>query len=106
MDKLLSFLQQIDWEFGAAIVIGGYFWGRKYFQPLKNPAHNFLLLATLFGFMYILLQIVIGEFKLGNLLRLFITYLVFTSLYDLFIKALLCRLENVLKKWRAKDESL
>ena len=106
MDKLLSFLHQIDWVFGAVIVIGGFYWGRKYFQPLKNPAHNFLLLATLFGFMYILLQIVIGEFQLSSLLNLFITYLVFTSLYDLFIKAILCRLDNILKKWRAKDEDI
>lgn len=86
MDKFLMFFNSIDWVFAAIVLIGGRYWGRKYFRISKNPDLNFLAFATLFGAIWILIKWTTGDYHTDNVASLFITYLFVTSFYQLLAK--------------------
>ena len=94
MEKLTIFLNSIDWIFAAIILIGGRYWGGKFFTISKNPAHNFLAFASSFGFIWILIQYLTGVVHKEAVGNLFITFLFTTSFYELLGKKLFEWIEN------------
>lgn len=85
---LIQFLQNVDWLFAAVLLIGGRYWGAKYFRLSKNPDINFLAFATLFGAIWLLIQKFTGQFAKADAGNLFLTYLFTTSFYQLLAKRL------------------
>ena len=82
-NKFLVILNSIDWVFAFVILIGGRYFGTKYFRLSKRDSLNFLSFAT--GFAIVYLAIIyftkgIGKDQVANL---FITYLVVTSFYEI-----------------------
>lgn len=97
MEKFIVILNSIDWLFAAVILIGGRYWGSKYFTISKNSAINFLAFATVFGVIWLCIKYyTYGNFKTeaGNL---FITYLFTTSFYEIMAQALFEWVENKFK---------
>jgi predicted transcriptional regulator len=103
MDKFLMVIKSIDWVFAGIILIGGRYWGGKYFRLSKISALNFLGFATAFGILWLVIKyytVGIAKSEIGNL---FITYLVTTSFYEVFAKYLFEQIEKALP-WFKKDE--
>lgn len=100
MDNLFLFIQSIDWVFAAVILIGGRYWGFKYFQVTKNPAWNFLFFATFFASVWIFIQYLTGTVSKEDLNSIFITYLFTTSFYELLGK----RVFELIENWAKRDE--
>jgi hypothetical protein len=104
MDKFLLVVKSIDWVFAGIILVGGRYWGSKYFRLSKTDALNFLGFATAFGVMWLMIKyftVGIPKSEVGNL---FITYLFTTSFYEVAAKRLFEMLENNLP-WFKKDET-
>ncbi len=96
MEKLELIFNSIDWMFAGVILIGGRYWGVKYFTLSKNASLNFLGFATAFGLVYlVLLYFTVGIFK-NQVVNLFITYLVVTSFYELFAQRIFEWIEKIL----------
>lgn len=92
MEKLMLLLDSIDWLFALVLLIGGRYWGGKFFKVSKNAALNFLIFATAFGAIWVFIEYLNGvEIDLANL---FFTYLVVTSFYELLGKKLFQVVEN------------
>ena len=94
MDKFLLIVNSIDWVFAGIILIGGRYFGSKYFRLSKTDALNFLGFATAFGVMWLMIKyftIGIPKSEVGNL---FITYLFTTSFYELLAKYLFEMMEK------------
>lgn len=89
MDKFSVIFDSIDWTFASVILLGGHFWGSKYIRLSKTASLNFLGFATLFGFLWVGIKYWAYGITKNDVANLFITYLVVTSLYELFIKAFL-----------------
>ena len=88
MSDLSTFLQKIDWIFLAVILIGGRYWGSKYFTVSKNKALNFLAFATVFGLIWLPINYHSWAAILEHAPALFLTYLFGTSFYELIAKKL------------------
>ncbi len=83
MDKFSIILNSIDWVFAGVILIGGRYWGVKYFRLSKSASLNFLGFATAFAVIYLtIIYFTMGIAK-NQIANLFITYLVVTSFYEL-----------------------
>ena len=95
MDNLLTFIQSIDWIFAAVILIGGRYWGSKYFNISKNKALNFLAFATAFGAVYLGIQYFTGKLNADQAGNLFLTYLFATSFYELLAKKIFEGIEKL-----------
>lgn len=98
MDKFLLVIKSIDWIFAGIILIGGRYWGSKYFKLSKDTALNFLGFATAFAIVWLIIKYYtmgIAKAEIGNL---FITYLFVTSFYELLAKRTFEWLENWLSK--------
>ncbi len=94
MDKFLLVIKSIDWVFAGIILIGGRYWGGKYFKLSKVAAVNFLGFATAFGLIWLVIKyytVGIAKSEVGNL---FITYLVSTSFYEVLAKYLFEQIEK------------
>ncbi len=104
MDNLSMLFQKIDWIFLAVILIGGRYWGSKYFTVSKNKALNFLAFATVFGLIWLPLNYhswkLIGE----NGPALFLTYLFGTSFYELIAKKLFEVIEGFFGKQAVSNQ--
>lgn len=94
---ILQVVRNIDWIFAGILLIGGRYWGSKYFRLFQNRDWNFLAFATLFGAIWILIQKVTGEFSKSQIGSIFITYLFTTSFYQILAKRLFERLEGMFK---------
>lgn len=94
MDKIAEFFGSIDWIFAAVILIGGRYWGSKYFKASKNPALNFLVFATMFGGIWLFISYITGGLSLQHAGNLFLTYLFTTSFYELLAKKIFEVIEN------------
>jgi hypothetical protein len=94
MDKLLDFFNSIDWMFAAILLIGGRYWGSKYFKVSKNKDINFLVFATLFGTAWILIQKAAGQIGKQNIAEIFSTYLFTTSFYQVLARKLFAWVEK------------
>jgi len=103
MDNFNELLSHVDWIFLSVILIGGRYWGSKYFKISKNKDLNFLAFATLFGVMWLLIQRATGKIGKDDLGDLFLTYLLTTSFYQLLAKKIFGWIE---KQIGIKDEDL
>lgn len=96
MDKFLEVIKSIDWIFAGIILLGGRYWGSKYFKLSKTAALNFLGFATAFAIVWLIIKyytVGIAKSEVGNL---FITYLFVTSFYELLAKQLFEKIEALI----------
>lgn len=98
MEKFTLILNSIDWVFAGVILIGGRYWGTKFFQLTKNRALNFLGFATAFGVIYLAILFFTQGIARDRVANLFITYLVTTSFYELIAKRLFEWIEKITGK--------
>lgn len=98
MDKFTMILNSIDWVFAAVILIGGRYFGSKYFRLSKRESLNFLGFATCFAVIY--LGIIYWAEGIGKnqVVNLFITYLIVTSFYELIAEKIFDWVESKLGK--------
>lgn len=83
MDKFTIILNSIDWVFAAVILIGGRYFGSKYFRLSKSDSLNFLGFATTFAVIYLSIIYFTNGISKNQVANLFITYLMVTSFYEL-----------------------
>lgn len=95
MEKFSMILNSIDWVFASVILIGGRYWGSKYFRLAKRESLNFLGFATAFGIIYLSIIYFTVGISGSEIANLFITYLVVTSFYELIAQ----RLFELIEKW-------
>lgn len=98
MEKFNLIMDSIDWVFAGVILIGGRYWGSKYFKLSKNAAWNFLGFATAFGVIYLSLLYATKGIKKDQVVNLFITIVVVTSFYELFAQKLFEWIEGLFGK--------
>lgn len=98
MDKFTMILNSIDWVFAGVILIGGRYFGSKYFRLSKKESLNFLGFATCFAMLY--LGIIYWAQGIGKnqVVNLFITYLIVTSFYELLAQNIFEWVESKLGK--------
>ncbi|MGN6293777.1 MAG: hypothetical protein ACTHMV_13620 [Chitinophagaceae bacterium] len=89
-------IESIDWLFCAVLLLGGRYWGVKYFRIAKREAVNFLAFATTFGIIYLLLLSATQGVDKNKWVGLFVTYLFTTSLYEVLVQVLFERIEKFL----------
>ncbi len=94
MDKFNLILNSIDWVFACVILIGGRYWGQKYFRLSKRDAINFLGFATAFAVMYLTIIYFTKGIDKNQVANLFITYLVVTSFYEVIAQHVFEWVEN------------
>lgn len=102
MDKFILVINSIDWVFAGIILVGGRYWGGKYFKLSKIEAINFLGFATAFGIAWLMIKyftVGIPKSEVGNL---FITYLFTTSFYEVLARRLFEKIEGI--SWFKKDK--
>lgn len=102
MNTLTEFFNSIDWIFCSVILIGGRYWGSKYFKISKNAALNFLAFASLFGAIWLIISYLTDELTIDEAGNLFLTYLFATSFYELLAKRLFEGIENLFGKKKAE----
>jgi FtsH-binding integral membrane protein len=83
MEKFSVILESIDWVFAAVILIGGRYFGTKFFRLSTRESLNFLGFATAFGVLYLIIIYFTKGIGKNQVANLFITYLVVTSFYEL-----------------------
>lgn len=88
MDKFNLILNSIDWVFAAVILMGGRYFGAKYFRLSKQDSLNFLGFATAFAIIYLAIIYFTEGIGKNQVANLFITYLVVTSFYELIAQRL------------------
>lgn len=98
MEKFIVLLNSIDWLFAGVVLIGGRYWGAKYFCISKNAAWNFLAFATAFGLVYLVLIHLTEGIKKNQVVNLFITYLIVTSFYELLAQRIFEWIEDKFAK--------
>lgn len=98
MDKFKVILDSIDWIFALVILIGGRYWGTKYFRLSKNGALNFLGFATAFAVIYLGIIYFAQGITKNQIVNLFITYLVVTSFYELIAERVFEWIEGLFGK--------
>ncbi len=96
--KFIEIVQGIDWVFAAVILIGGRYWGSKYFTISKNKALNFLAFATAFASVWLLIENWMGVLTRDEAGNLFLTYLFTTAFYEIIAKWAFERIEGLFKK--------
>ena len=95
MDKFLEVINSIDWIFAGIILIGGRYWGSKYFKLSKQAALNFLGFATAFGIVWLIIKYFTVGIDKSEVANLFITYLFITSFYELLAQRLFELIEQL-----------
>jgi hypothetical protein len=98
MDKFTVILNSIDWIFAGVILIGGRYWGTKYFRLSKKDSLNFLGFATAFAIVYLGIIHFTNGIKREQFANLFITYLVVTSFYELIAQRIFEWIEGLFGK--------
>lgn len=98
MDKFELILKSIDWVFAGVILIGGRYWGSKFFRLSKIESLNFLGFATAFGVIYLAILHFTEGIKGSQVANLFITYLVVTSFYELIAQRIFEKIESLVIK--------
>jgi len=98
MDKFSIILNSIDWVFAGVILIGGRYWGSKYFRLSKQDSLNFLGFATAFAIIYLSIIYFTKGIDKNQIANLFITYLVTTSFYELIAQRIFEKIEGWLGK--------
>lgn len=100
MEKFSIILNSIDWVFAAVILLGGRYWGAKYFRLSKRESLNFLGFATAFAIVYLSIIYFTQGINSSQVANLFITYLVVTSFYELIAE----RIFEMIEGWLGKKK--
>ena len=98
MEKFNIILSSIDWVFAGVILIGGRYWGSKYFRLSKQDSLNFLGFATAFALIYLSIICFTQGITSSQVANLFITYLVVTSFYELIAQRVFEWIEGLVGK--------
>lgn len=98
MDKFTMLLNSIDWVFAAVILIGGRYFGSKYFRLSKRESLNFLGFATAFAVIYLAILYWTEGISKNQVTNLFITYLIVTSFYEIIAEKIFDWIEEKLGK--------
>lgn len=98
MTKFEVILNSIDWVFAGVTLIGGRYWGKKYFRLSKRESLNFLGFATAFAVIYLTIIYFTKGIMKDQVANLFITYVVVTSFYELFAQKLFEWIEGLFGK--------
>lgn len=98
MDKFTVILNSIDWIFAGVILVGGRYWGSKYFRLSKIDSLNFLGFATAFAIAYLGIIYWVSGIDRNQVANLFITYLMTTSFYELIAQRVFEWIESILGK--------
>lgn len=98
MDKFTLILNSIDWVFAGVILIGGRYWGSKFFRLSKSDSINFLGFATAFAVIYLTIIYFTEGIGKNQIANLFITYLVVTSFYELIAQRIFEKVESLIIK--------
>lgn len=98
MEKFNLILNSIDWVFASVILIGGRYFGSKYFRLSKQDSLNFLGFATAFAVIYLAIIYFTEGIAKNQVANLFITYLVVTSFYELIAQRIFELVEGKLTK--------
>lgn len=97
-NKFSIILNSIDWVFAFIILVGGRYWGSKYFRLSKNVALNFLGFATAFAVVYLTIIYFTQGIAKNQVANLFITYVVVTSFYELIAQHIFEWIEGLFGK--------
>jgi hypothetical protein len=100
MDKFKVILDSVDWVFAGVILLGGRYWGTKYFRLSKRDSLNFLGFATAFSIIYLTIIYFTQGIGKNQVANLFITYLVVTSFYELIAQ----KLFELIEGWFGKKK--
>lgn len=98
--------KSIDWVFMFIILIGGRYFGPKYFRISKREALNFLIFATFFGSIWVAIKyytVGIEKSEVGNL---FITYMITVCFYEIIAKWLFGFIESKFGGKKEKPETV
>ncbi len=68
--------------YGITVFFGGR-WGLKFFNYFEKTKYNFLVFATLYGALWIVVEVLSNTFKPIDIGRYLLTYAVVTSCYEL-----------------------
>lgn len=98
MDKFTIILNSIDWVFAGVILLGGRYWGSKYFRLSKIESWNFLGFATGFAIIYLAIIYFTQGISKNQVANLFITYLVVTSFYEIIAQRIFEWIEGLIGK--------
>lgn len=98
MDKFSVILNSIDWVFAGVILVGGRYFGSKYFRLSKSDSLNFLGFATAFAVIYLSIIYFTSGIGKNQVANLFITYLIVTSFYELIAQKLFEWIEGKMGK--------
>lgn len=104
MEKFKLILDSIDWVFAAVILLGGRYFGSKYFRLVKKDSINFLAFATAFAVIYLAIIYWAEGIGKNKVVNLFITYLIVTSFYELIAQGFFEFIESKLP-WMKKKET-
>lgn len=102
MEKFTLILNSIDWVFAGVILLGGRYWGSKFFRLSKSESLNFLGFATAFATIYLTIIYFTEGIGKNQIANLFITYLVVTSFYELIAQRIFEKVETL---WVKKKET-
>lgn len=100
MEKFNLIINSIDWVFAAVILLGGRYFGSKYFRLSKTDSLNFLGFATTFAIIYLIIIYFTQGISKNQVANLFITYLVVTSFYELLAQ----RIFEWIEGWGGKKK--
>jgi uncharacterized membrane protein YqgA involved in biofilm formation len=97
---IVSFIEQYGIYVYAVVILFGGLIGVNYFPQKWPDKYRFLLFATGFAVLFIVLEVSVSKtFNTKDVIKYLLTYTVVTSAYELFVKALF-------KKWGViKDET-
>lgn len=98
MDKFSIILNSIDWVFAFVILVGGRYFGSKYFRLSKQESLNFLGFATAFAIAYLMIIYFTSGISKNDVANLFITYLMVTSFYELIAARIFEWVEGIFGK--------
>lgn len=98
MEKFELILKSIDWVFAGVILVGGRYWGSKFFRLSKVESLNFLGFATAFAVIYLSILHFTEGISRNQVANLFITYLIVTSFYELIAQKIFEKIEGLIIK--------
>lgn len=83
MEKLLLFLNSIDWIFAAVLLMAGRYLSGFKWKGLKSRKAKFLVLSLVGGAIYLLLRWIDGNDFAGQFTNFFLTFLFVNTFYSL-----------------------
>lgn len=88
MEKLLQFINSIDFILAAVMLLGGRIISGYHFARLKSRRTKFLLFSLITGALYIAANIFDGDTFAGRATNFLITFLFVNTFYQLLFKRL------------------